>query len=146
MLIHVELYTCPFMHSNPSLFSLNKSKNSKRNKALFGLKKSRRIYKAVEKDSEFEVDPDEAREALRKLDEQLQSFSTKQVGTPKFRAADYSQSSSQAEEEISGSFWAYAASLLLLFTIFYNILFITIIKPSIDGPQPVESAETYDMK
>lgn len=40
---------------------------------------------AVEKDSEFEIDPDKAREALRKLDEQLQTLSEKQIDPPKIR-------------------------------------------------------------
>ncbi|KAK6138327.1 hypothetical protein DH2020_027911 [Rehmannia glutinosa] len=72
---------------------------------LLGLKKSRRngSLNAVEKDSEFEFDPDKAREALRKLDEQLQSLSEKQVNPPKFR----------------------------------------VIKPSIDGPEPDQSASMF---
>lgn len=45
---------------------------------------------AVEKDSEFEVDPDEAREALRKLDEQLLSLSKKQANQPKIRGKSFS--------------------------------------------------------
>lgn len=62
-------------------------------------------------------------------------------------AVDLRPSSFQGEEEeeelleISGSFWAYAASFLLIFTLFYNIIFVTVIKPSIDGPEPVESNE-----
>lgn len=36
--------------------------------------------------------------------------------------------------EISESFLALGAGALVLFTIFYNVLFITVIKPSIDGP------------
>lgn len=40
--------------------------------------------------------------------------------------------------EISGTFLTYAASGLLLFTIFYNILFVTVIKPAIDGPDMME--------
>ncbi|RVW32829.1 hypothetical protein CK203_100158 [Vitis vinifera] len=39
---------------------------------------------AVDKDSQqFEVDPDKAREALQKLDQQLQSLSQKQVTPPR---------------------------------------------------------------
>lgn len=38
-----------------------------------------RRRRAVERESEFEVDPDKAREALRKLDQQLESISQKQV-------------------------------------------------------------------
>jgi len=36
--------------------------------------------------------------------------------------------------EISGSFLAFTAFSLFAFSIFYNILFLTVIKPSIDGP------------
>lgn len=59
-------------------------------------------------------------------------------------AVDLNPSSFQGEEEfpeISGSIWAYIVSFLFLFTIFYNIIFVTVIKPSIDGPEPVESKE-----
>lgn len=38
-----------------------------------------RRRQAVERESEFEVDPDKAREALRKLDQQLESLSQKQL-------------------------------------------------------------------
>ncbi|RVW85440.1 hypothetical protein CK203_039041 [Vitis vinifera] len=34
--------------------------------------------------------------------------------------------------ELSGSFLAYSALALLIFTIFYNVLFLTVIQPSID--------------
>ncbi|XP_073148228.1 uncharacterized protein [Henckelia pumila] len=90
---------------------------------------------AAKKDSEFEVDPDEAREALRKLDEQLLSLSKKKVDPPKIRAVDLKQSTSRVNEEtseISGSFLASVATVLLVFSIFYNVLFLTVIKPSID--------------
>ncbi|XP_027073360.2 uncharacterized protein [Coffea arabica] len=97
---------------------------------------------AVDRDSEFEVDPVKAREALKKLDEQLQSLAQKQVDPPKFRASDLKQVEGQMREEtteISGSFLVYAASGLLIFTIFYNVLFLTVIKPAIDGQnEPVE--------
>lgn len=42
-------------------------------------------------------------------------------------------------EEFSGSFLAYTAGALFLLTILYNVLFYTVIKPSIDG---VEEAPT----
>ncbi|GMQ00800.1 hypothetical protein CsSME_00047715 [Camellia sinensis var. sinensis] len=47
----------------------------------------------------------------------------------------------QMKEErpkFSESSLAYLAFALLIFTIFYNVLFITVIKPSIDGPEPIE--------
>lgn len=79
---------------NPSIFFLSHSitsvscsglkrwgiiKNSRKRRKKFPL------VEAVEKDSEFEVDQDKAREALRKLDEKLQSISQKQIDPPKIR-------------------------------------------------------------
>lgn len=40
---------------------------------------------AVDKESDFEVDPVKAREALRELDDQLQSIAQKQIDPPKVR-------------------------------------------------------------
>jgi len=51
-------------------------------------------------------------------------------------ASDLDQPPVQMREEtpeFSVSFLAYSAFALLIFTIFYNLLFITVIKPSIDG-------------
>ncbi|KAJ9698009.1 hypothetical protein PVL29_007221 [Vitis rotundifolia] len=92
---------------------------------------------AVDKDSQqFEVDPDKAREALQKLDQQLQSLSQKQVTPPRKTASNQNLAGDQMREEpveLSGSFLAYSALALLIFTIFYNVLFLTVIQPSIDG-------------
>ncbi|THF99883.1 hypothetical protein TEA_021113 [Camellia sinensis var. sinensis] len=132
------------------------------------------VCRAVEKESEFEVDPDKARESLRKLDEQLQSLSNKPINRPKIRgilslslcvcvsiyiyscvcnlnfvdglmneeeASELDDARVQMKEErpkFSESSLAYLAFALLIFTIFYNVLFITVIKPSIDGPEPIE--------
>ncbi|KAL7199321.1 hypothetical protein ACSBR2_021583 [Camellia fascicularis] len=99
------------------------------------------VCRAVEKESEFEVDPDKARESLRKLDEQLQSLSNKPINRPKIRASELDGARVQMKEErpkFSESSLAYLAFALLIFTIFYNVLFITVIKPSIDGPEPIE--------
>ncbi|XP_028771478.1 uncharacterized protein LOC114728727 isoform X2 [Neltuma alba] len=92
---------------------------------------------------EYEIDKDKAREALQKLDQQLQSLSTKQVSSPKLRASDVkfeeaekaksSVNTREKEFEISDSFLGYTAVVLVLFTIFYNFLFYTVIAPSIDG-------------
>ncbi|KAL2510835.1 Nuclear transcription factor Y subunit A-1 [Abeliophyllum distichum] len=111
------------------------------------LKKRRRILNAVEKDSEFEVDPDKAREALKKLDEQIQSLSKKQVVPPKIRASSLGRTSRQMKEEttdFSGSFLGYVAFALLVFTIVYNVIFLTVIKPSVDGPEPVLDTPTVN--
>ncbi|KAK1402763.1 Calcium-dependent protein kinase 19 [Heracleum sosnowskyi] len=96
------------------------------------------------RDSEFEIDQDKAREALKKLDQQLQSISDKPTQPPKLRAADVKYTREQAEIDRStgqsspgladGSFQASLVFVLLIFTIFYNVIFITVIKPSIDGP------------
>lgn len=92
---------------------------------------------AVDKDSQqFEVDPDKAREALQKLDQQLQSLSQKQVTPPRKTASNQNLAGDQMREEpveLSGSFLAYSALALVVFTIFYNVLFLTVIQPSIDG-------------
>nr|CAN70700.1 hypothetical protein VITISV_008768 [Vitis vinifera] len=85
---------------------------------------------AVDKDSQqFEVDPDKAREALQKLDQQLQSLSQKQASNQNL-AGDQMR---EEPVELSGSFLAYSALALVVFTIFYNVLFLTVIQPSIDG-------------
>ncbi|KAL8480075.1 hypothetical protein ACS0TY_026354 [Phlomoides rotata] len=117
-------------------------------KVVFGSNKCIRrlhlqVVKAVEKDSE-ERDIVKAREALRKLDDQLLSLSNKQLSTPKIRAKDLKQTSlrgkEEASEEITGSFLTYTASFLLVFTIIYNVVFLTIIKPSVDGPETLQYA------
>ncbi|CAI9115661.1 OLC1v1016630C1 [Oldenlandia corymbosa var. corymbosa] len=109
------------------------------------------ILAAVKKDSEFEVDPVQAREALRKLDEQLQSIATKPESTPKIKASDINlgrlvEQEAESEKQLSGSFLATLATALVLFTIFYNILFITVIKPSIDGPSTYENINFDDVE
>nr|DAD29750.1 TPA_asm: hypothetical protein HUJ06_031218 [Nelumbo nucifera] len=52
-------------------------KNRKRNSSL----------RAVEKESQFELDQEKAREALKKLDEQLQTLSQKEISPPKKRVS-----------------------------------------------------------
>ncbi|XP_027335267.1 uncharacterized protein LOC113849514 [Abrus precatorius] len=96
---------------------------------------------AVKEDSQsqqYEIDPEKAREALKKLDEQIQSQSTKQISSPKVRDSDVKLTEEQVSGtdgklEISDSFLLSLTTGLVLFTIFYNILFYTVIKPSIDG-------------
>ncbi|KAK2967820.1 hypothetical protein RJ640_027714 [Escallonia rubra] len=102
--------------------------------------------RAVERDSEFEVDPDKAREALRKLDQQLQSLSEKQVSTPKIRASDLDRVTRDQTSEVDGAEFegslGYIAFGLILFTIFYNVLFFTVIQPSIDIPEPAPATSS----
>ncbi|XP_039052542.1 uncharacterized protein LOC120194243 [Hibiscus syriacus] len=99
------------------------------------------VVHAVEKAAEqFEVDPEKAKEALQKLDQQLQTLSNKQFSTPKIRASDVKLTRDEMVEdspEVSGSSLAYLTVALLTFTIFYNVLFYSAIKPSIDGPDSV---------
>lgn len=62
-------------------------------------------------------------------------------------APDVNLSRNQTQEaavEFSGSFFTYTAVALFAFTIFYNVLFYTVIKPSIDGfseEEPTTSVE-----
>ncbi|XP_062172809.1 uncharacterized protein LOC133878291 [Alnus glutinosa] len=97
------------------------------------------VVHAAEKDSQhFDVDPDKAREALQELDQQLQSLAQKKISTPKIRASDVDLTKdNMTEEEFSDSFLKNLAVALVLFTIFYNILFETVIKRAIDIPLPV---------
>ncbi|XP_011006193.1 PREDICTED: uncharacterized protein LOC105112258 [Populus euphratica] len=104
------------------------------------------IVHAVEKDSEkYEIDSDKAKEALQKLDQQLQAFSEKQISSPKIRASDVKLTRDEMTEEVpevSGSVLVYTAAALFLFTIFYNIFFLTVLQPSVDGPLPKPEPET----
>ncbi|XP_062084045.1 uncharacterized protein LOC133790428 [Humulus lupulus] len=114
------------------------------------------IVCSLEKDQSqqhFEVDQEKAREALKKLDQQLQSLSQKQLRSPKIKASDvkltrrveYEESEVEVVSEFSASFLASTAGLLFLLTIFYNIFFITVVKPSIDIPdQPPTTAIQRD--
>ncbi|KAJ8424750.1 hypothetical protein Cgig2_013531 [Carnegiea gigantea] len=90
----------------------------------------------MERESKFVVDPEKARQALKELDQQLGILSRKQVNPPKIRASSLNSNLKEqmkAESpEISGSFLAFTAFSLFAFTIFYNILFLTVIKPSMD--------------
>ncbi|KAI3954141.1 hypothetical protein MKW98_017965 [Papaver atlanticum] len=110
---------------------------------------------AVEKDSEFELDrKKKAREALKQLDNQLQSLTATTTPPSNIRRVSSSPPSNlnskadidrdmlrEPPPEYSDSFFAYSAFALLFISVFYNILFLTVIKPSIDGPAP--AAYTY---
>ncbi|KAF5803495.1 hypothetical protein HanRHA438_Chr06g0280951 [Helianthus annuus] len=98
-------------------------------------------------DSEFEIDPDKARDALRQLDQQLDLISQKQANpVPKIKASSPYNAREEVTKDVQdpGAFLPYAFFGLLVFTIVYNVLFIKVIKPSIDGPQvelaPVRSS------
>ncbi|TYJ96134.1 uncharacterized protein E5676_scaffold182G001000 [Cucumis melo var. makuwa] len=107
------------------------------------------ILCARESDSQqFEVDPDKARQALQELDQQLQSFSKKQVSSPKKKVVqDMNLPRSQMRgemTEIPGTLLANSAVVLFIFSIFYNVLFYTVIKPSIDGPLPSSISSDFE--
>nr|GMD64744.1 Chromosome partition protein like [Ipomoea batatas] len=112
------------------------------------LKKSRRRgqgppLRAAEKDSDYEVDPDKAREALRKLDEQLQSLAQKKPDPPpKIRASDVNGAPSRMTQvpeakEIMSSDLVNLVILLFVLTILYNVFFLAVIKPAVDGPEDI---------
>ncbi|XP_047165433.1 uncharacterized protein LOC124834711 [Vigna umbellata] len=89
---------------------------------------------------QYEVEPEKAREALKKLDEQMQSLSSKKQPSNASKLNKISEMKLPTEQridkdklEISDSFLGSVAGVLILFTIFYNVLFYTVIKPSIDG-------------
>ncbi|XP_071718020.1 uncharacterized protein [Rutidosis leptorrhynchoides] len=93
---------------------------------------------APDSNSDYEIDMETAREALRKLDLQLDSISQKQPNpAPKTQASNpYDlRDANDVQVEDTGSFLPYAFFALLIFTIVYNIVFIKVIKPSVDGQQ-----------
>lgn len=89
----LHFHHCLSFHTNnPSIFfflthtTTSVSSSSFEQWGLFKKNRRRiRLVAAVEKDSEFEIDPEKAREALRKLDDQLQTLSQKQIDPPKIR-------------------------------------------------------------
>ncbi|XP_022752354.1 uncharacterized protein LOC111301151 isoform X2 [Durio zibethinus] len=102
----VSLHFCSLQRKRLPLFNTNHSAlisqliehgGNNNAKKTINLSSSSWIVRAVEKDSkQFEVDPEKAKEALQKLDQQLQTLSNKQVSTPKIRESA-PQSSSQSE-------------------------------------------------
>ncbi|ESQ33129.1 hypothetical protein EUTSA_v10005015mg [Eutrema salsugineum] len=96
----------------------------------------------------FEIDTDKAREALKQLDQQIESQADEKPRIFIKTSLDVVRSSTgdsssvdpytfEEPSELSGSFLTTLAFVLLALTLFYNILFITVIKPSMDGPQSV---------
>ncbi|KAL9234782.1 hypothetical protein vseg_009610 [Gypsophila vaccaria] len=95
---------------------------------------------AMEREPGFEVDQEKARQALNELDLQLDSLSKKQISPSKIKASSLSNMNVQMREqppEITGSVLGYLTFILFLFSIFYNIFFLTVIKPAVDGPDEV---------
>ncbi|KAJ4782964.1 cytochrome b [Rhynchospora pubera] len=104
---------------------------------------------SVEKEEaqfEIEIDRRKAREALKKLDQQLQTLSQPQPQPPlptkkppspppepDFDRDFIKRGGREEMPQISDSYLAYTAGALVLLTIFNNIIFNTFIKPSVDG-------------
>ncbi|KAL9319975.1 hypothetical protein ACSQ67_011814 [Phaseolus vulgaris] len=100
------------------------------------------VHASVKEDSQsqqYEVEPEKAREELKRLDEQMQSLSSRKrpSNAPKLKVPEVKllteQGNVKDQLEISDSFLGSVAGGLVLFTIFYNVLFHTVIKPAIDG-------------
>ncbi|KAL5077281.1 hypothetical protein RYX36_016265 [Vicia faba] len=148
MLFSMKLH-CFYKHPSSSLFASVSKPLLNNHKSIF---KERRLIKnpssfslsgivhALNEDSkQYEIDPEKAKEALKELDQKIQSISNKQVSSPKLKVLDMKptreeMTSENGKLEISESFLGLLAGGLVLLTILYNVLFITVIKPSIDGP------------
>ncbi|XP_058782141.1 uncharacterized protein LOC131656437 [Vicia villosa] len=140
---------CIYKHPPSSLFTSVSKPLLNNHKSIF---KERKLIKnpssfssccivhALKEDStQYEIDPEKAKEALKELDQKIQSISNKQVSSPKLKVSDFKPTreemiSENGKLEISESSLAFGAGGLVLLTILYNVLFITVIKPSIDGP------------
>ncbi|KAL6008408.1 hypothetical protein ACLOJK_033918 [Asimina triloba] len=105
---------------------------------------------AVEKESQFEIDREKAREALQKLDEQIQTLSQRPDSPiktkkrpppppldPNFERQLMTGLRPEEMPEMSGSNLAFSVLGLLILTFFYNAVFYTFIKPSVDGNEAV---------
>ncbi|EOA25576.1 hypothetical protein CARUB_v10018923mg [Capsella rubella] len=104
------------------------------------------IVQATERDDSsssqrFQIDRDKAREALKQLDQQIESQADEKPRSIVKTSPDVVRTNDpimfEEPPEMSGSFLTTSAFLLLALTLFYNILFITVIKPSMDGPESV---------
>lgn len=101
------------------------------------------IVRASDRDESqrFQIDRDKAREALKQLDQQIESQADEKPRIISKTSSDVVRTNDpimfEEPPEISGSFLTTSAFVLLALTMFYNILFITVIKPSMDGPESV---------
>ncbi|XP_078152469.1 uncharacterized protein LOC144547650 [Carex rostrata] len=128
--------------------SLGTLSNTRRRRRNCKWKWKWRIESSSEEDEEIEIDQKKAREALKQLDQQLQTLSQPQPLSPSPPAPpkpsplpdserDFFMRRDAREEmpEISDSYLLYAAGALVMLTIFYNVIFSFYIKPTIDGYQ-----------
>lgn len=101
------------------------------------------IVRATDRDDSqrFQIDRDKAREALKQLDQQIESQADEKPRIISKTSSDVVRTNDpimfEEPPEISGSFLTTSAFVLLALTLFYNILFIAVIKPSMDGPESV---------
>ncbi|XP_010513917.1 PREDICTED: uncharacterized protein LOC104789947 [Camelina sativa] len=97
----------------------------------------------------FQIDRDKAREALKQLDQQIESQADEKPRIIIKTSPDVVTTNDpiifEEPPEMSGSFLTTSAFVLLALTLFYNILFITVIKPSMDGPESVPEANIVAM-
>ncbi|CAL1391094.1 unnamed protein product [Linum trigynum] len=115
-----------------------KSCSSKSWVSVHAVEKKNSQQQQEEEEEQYEIDTDQAKQALQQLDQQLQQLSTKQVSPPKVKASEVKITREQVKEEfreIPVSVVPYVVVVLFAFSIFYNILFLTVIKPAIDGPE-----------
>ncbi|CAL9052589.1 unnamed protein product [Musa banksii] len=116
----------------------------------------RRLFTAISamggEETRFEVDPSKAREALQRLDQQLESLAQQEALPKKKRPSPpplepildrdlITGKRSDDMPEVSGSYLAYTAVALVLLTVLNNILFNVFIKPSVDGNEQVSKIE-----
>ncbi|XP_048228922.1 uncharacterized protein LOC125369795 [Ricinus communis] len=143
----IPLISLWLTHGDVPLF---KKTNTNQSSSSSSSSSSSCVVRALEKDSQqYEIDQEKAREALQKLDQQLQDLSKKQVTPPKVKVSDVKITRDQTIEEVpemSGSFLAFFAAGLFLFTILYNLLYITVIDPSGDAPEPTPVTPTTDLE
>ncbi|AEC05510.1 hypothetical protein AtNW77_Chr2g0221711 [Arabidopsis thaliana] len=109
-----------------------------------------RIVQATEREDSFQIDRDKAREALKQLDQQIESQADEKPRIINKTSSDVVRTNNdpimfEEPPEISGSFLTSSAFVLLALTLFYNILFITVIKPSMDGPESVPEENSVAM-
>ncbi|XP_008786135.2 uncharacterized protein LOC103704561 isoform X2 [Phoenix dactylifera] len=156
-----------FFHSKPAALSscLDANVGRRKHTTRLGLswRSSRRRFSpppsgaAEKEESQFEIDREKAREALQKLDQQLQTLSQGE-SLPKKRPSSSSLSDLNLERdrmtgmridempEISGSYLSYIAVALVILTIFNNIIFNAFIKPSVDGNEQASKIERVPLR
>lgn len=87
--VSISLFEPLSLNYRPPISQFNHPAGRRRRRRRRSSASSVSTVHAVDKDSQqFEVDPEKAREALQKLDQQLQSLSQKQVTPPRKTGID----------------------------------------------------------